>query len=320
MTTCPSRQKVKIRNRRSTGKQASFPPGTQVRLEWQPFPETDGEIYWPFDDTPLVCEEWGEDLSEQFRALVEGFAVFNPHATIRLDWFDERTTWEATDPGWKKWKPCQPTSPHWYELRHLERLIGAYITHGRDTGTDRLVNDFLEEFDGLKGSAKRSQVLTQAGLRRAKLSDLVAGDRLDSDRIAKLLDAMQEATRPVTPRRLGVIGEAHLKARLLAMGVQENSFRYSRRLAKDGLPGVLESAFGWLGEHASDRRKICAGANWSSAIKNPFRSFGNTGEGLETKLANLRVTRNEPVVVVLHLAHPRVEYTDRVKSALIVGG
>jgi hypothetical protein len=32
------------------------------------------------------------------------------------------------------------------------------------------------------------------------------------------------------------------------------------------------------------------------------------------------VTRDEPVVFVLHLAHPRVEYTDRGKSALVIGG
>jgi hypothetical protein len=32
------------------------------------------------------------------------------------------------------------------------------------------------------------------------------------------------------------------------------------------------------------------------------------------------VTANEPVVVVVHLAHPRVEYTDRGKSALVIGG
>jgi len=81
---------------------------------------------------------------------------------------------------------------------------------------------------------------------------------------------------------------------------------------------VLESAFGWLGEAAKDQRKIYTGANWSSTIKNPFRSFGSTGQGLETTLAKFRVTCNEPVVFVLHLAHPRVEYTDRGKSALII--
>src|SRR5262245_38621169 len=86
------------------------------------------------------------------------------------------------------------------------------------------------------------------------------------------------------------------------------------------VPWVLESAFGWRGKDAQDERRIYTGANWSAAIKNPFRAFGSTGEGMETTLANLRATRNEPIVFVLHLACPRVEYTDRGKSALVIGG
>jgi hypothetical protein len=112
-----------------------------------------------------------------------------------------------------------------------------------------------------------------------------------------------------------------LKERLLQMGIVPSSFRYSKQMCKDDnkLPWVLESAFGWLGEASEDERKIVTGANWSAAIRNPFRSFGATGEGLETLLARMKATSNEPVVFVLHLAHPRVEYSDRGKSALVMG-
>jgi hypothetical protein len=229
--------------------------------------------------------------------------------------------------------PSQPTSIHWYEPRHLERLIGAYITHEREVGADRLVSELLSEFDGLSGSARRTKVLTAAGLKRVRLSEFVVDGRLDTDRIGQLLDAMRGHTRPVNPKRLGLIGEEHLRQRLLGMGVVPESFRYSQKLSgksknlpseADGkasfLPWVVESAFGWLGAKAEDERKIVTGANWSAAIKNPFRSFGATGEGLETTLAQLRATRAEPVVFVLHLACPRVEYTDRGKSALVIGG
>ena len=104
------------------------------------------------------------------------------------------------------------------------------------------------------------------------------------------------------------------------MGVQPDSFGYSKKLSRDGLPYVLESAFGWLGDESEDSRRIFAGANWSAAIKNPFRSFGSTGEGLEAALNQQRAGRSEPIVFVLHLAHPRVQYTDRGKSALVIGG
>ena len=121
------------------------------------------------------------------------------------------------------------------------------------------------------------------------------------------------------------------------MGVQPGSFRYARKLS-DGkcketqiaaagesklystVPWVLESAFGLKGGAPEKNRSIFAGANWSAAIKNPFRSFGATGEGLEAALSDLKAGADEPIVYVLHLAHPRVEYTDRGKSALVIGG
>jgi hypothetical protein len=265
-------------------------------------------------------------MAERFYMLVEGFALFNPHATIRLDYFGTTAAWDATNPSWKKWRPKDPTSPHWYEQRHLERLIGAYITRDRDSGTDRLVSDFVAEFDGLSGSQKRSKVLTEAGLKRSKLSDLVVDGQFDSQRIAKLLAAMQRHTRPVQSKRLGVIGEDHLRERLLKMGVKPGSFRYAPHFAKPDdqaggfVPSVIEVAFGYRGEAEGTERRIYTGANWSTAISNPFRTFGGTGEGLETVLADMRATREEPIVYVAHLAHPRIEYRDRGKSAIVLGG
>ena len=169
-------------------------------------------VLWPFDDLQVLDDEWDyPPFAERFRGLIEGFALFNPHATIRLNWFGITKTWKATDPTWEKWRPCQPTSSHWYELRHMERLIGAYVTHDRDAGADRLVSDFVAEFDGLTGSQKRSKLLAETDLKRIRLSEFVIGDRLDSDRIAMLLASMQRQTRPVNPERLGIIGEEHLQ-------------------------------------------------------------------------------------------------------------
>ena len=222
--------------------------------------------------------------------LVEGFALFNPHATITLDWFGEKTTWKATNTAWKKWKPSDPTSAHWYELPHLERLVGAYVTLDREKGTDRLVSDFVAEFDGLSGSRKRTLVLDSAGLFRARLSELVAGDQFDHERIGKLLAAMQKNSRPVQSARLGVIGEDHLRTRLLKMGVEQKSFRYRRKLAKSKnpqggagdqlasfFPYVVETAFGYLGSQSADRRRIYTGANWSADHRQSLSLFRRHG-------------------------------------------
>ena len=300
------------RSERGTKKQG-LSAGTLIRVEWAPRQDDDGGATWPFGDSAI------QRFERRFRMLVEGYSVFNPHATIELDWFGVCTKWTATNPAWQKWKPCKPTSPHWYELRHLERLIGAYITHDREAGSDRLVSDFIAEFDGLTGSQKRSKVLDDADMRRVKLSELVVDGHLDSQRIARLLRAMQARTRPVKSKRLGIIGEGHMRTRLLEMGIEPESFNYSSKLSKDGLPQVLECAFGCLGD-GDKTRQIFSGANWGAAIHSPFRTFADTGEGLEAVLSDVRAGRHEPIVFVLHLAHPRVEYTDRGKSALVIGG
>jgi hypothetical protein len=295
--------------------------GTTVRLQWQEKRDPDGDVVWPFGDLrPQAVHRDGASFAERFHRLIEAYSLFNPHLTLTLDWFGETSTWKPTDKAWTKWLPTWPTSAHWYEQRHLARLIEAYVAHDRDRQADRLVSQFVSEFNGLTGSRKRTRVLDAAGLKRAKLSDLVAGDRLDHGRVGKLLSAMQANSTPVKAKALGVIGETHFKARLLALGVVPESFRYSRKLARDGLPWMLETAFGWRGQDSRDRRLIYSGANWSGAITNPFRSFGSTGEGLETLLSDQWATADEPVVLAVHLAQPRVEYLDRGKSSLVVGG
>jgi hypothetical protein len=83
------------------------------------------------------------------------------------------------------------------------------------------------------------------------------------------------------------------------------------------LPWVIETAFGYCPGKAT--RRIIAGVNFSVAVGNPFRSFhGYGGEGLEAQLQQLRAGRDEPIIFVLHYACPRVEFTDRGKTALII--
>jgi hypothetical protein len=308
--------------------------GTEVRLVWGAPSNSRAKLSWPFD--PNRGEGDSEEIVEPILRLLEGYAIFNPHASFRLKLFGREMEWNASDTEWQKWKPHRPTSAHWYELRHLKRLIGAYVTHDRDCGSDRLISDFIGEFNGFTGSKKRATVLGETGSHRMRLSELVAGGTFNSELIAHLLASMQKHSRPIKSESLGVIGEEHLRARLLAMGVQPKSFQYARRLGDpksknspgrsaekasfiSGIPFVVESAFGWLGPNAAADRRIYSGANWSAAISNPFRSFGTNREGLEAALADLRAGQAEPIVFVLHLAQPRIEYTDRGKSALLIG-
>jgi hypothetical protein len=116
-----------------------------------------------------------------------------------------------------------------------------------------------------------------------------------------------------------LIGKNHLLARFEAVGVHKETFKYKKAVGEiNGLPWVVETAFGYCPGNVTNRR-IITGVNFSVAVGNPFRSFrGYGGEGLEAQLQQLRAGSNEPIVFVLHYTCPRVEFTDRGKTALII--
>ena len=195
---------------------------------------------------------------------------------------------------------------------------GAFVV---SSGRVRLVREFIKEFAGLTGSAKQKLVLDETGLARAPISSLFESDGAPKhDIIGRLLAALKRHSKPVRPEALGVIGREHLRALFTGAGANPNSFRYKRSVGidEDGLPCVVETAFGFA--PGQQGRRIITGANWSVGLTNPFRSFGRHSEGLESVLVEARARSGEPIILLVHLACPRIEYTDRGKSAIVVKG
>ena len=88
---------------------------------------------------------------------------------------------------------------------------------------------------------------------------------------------------------------------------------------------MVEFAFGihrdGLTAGSGPDRSFIAGVNWSPGINNPFRSIGKSGDGLDAILARTSApVMTLPSSVCLHVACPRVAYTDRGKSAIVVDG
>ncbi len=295
--------------------------GTLIRIEWEPRSDNE-QVLWPFEDVcPVKAgDKWYWSLRDLAKSLLRGFMLFNPHLELSVNWFGQKWAVKATDSTWRKWQPNHPTSSHWYEREHFERLIGAYIAADQDRGASRTVAAFVAEFDGLTGSQKRKRVLDEVRLlKREPLTVLTDENGFRRELVDQLLAAMRKHTRPVKPIRLGSIGRDHLLSRFTEAGCDPEQFQYSKRVGiENGLPYVLESAFAWRGDVAAERREIVAGANWSAAIKNPFRSFGSTGEGLEAHLSELKAGAREPILFALHLAHPRIQFADRGKSSIVL--
>jgi hypothetical protein len=169
------------------------------------------------------------------------------------------------------------------------------------------LRDFVGKFAGLARSNKRKDVLAAAGLTGATLRDLVDGKDLDMAAVQKLVRAMQRESRPVKPQALGVIGEEHL-ARCLARdhGVDPESVRYKKAAGESlGLPFVLEVAFGVKAQAGG--RDLIAGLNWSPALGLPFPELWEL-------LGEMRLDQHDPVTLLVHLACPRLVFTDHGKS------
>src|SRR5439155_11039592 len=131
--------------------------------------------------------------------------------------------------SWEKYRACEPTSAHWYDLSRFERYIAAHVARDADTGRERLVREFLAELRGFSGSAKQKLVLDETGMSRAALASLFGADGAPRrNDIARLLAACQKHSRPVTPQALGLIGRDHLLACFREAGVHEKTFNYGK--------------------------------------------------------------------------------------------
>ena len=137
---------------------------------------------------------------------------------------------------------------------------------------------------------------------------------------------MKRHSAPVPPKHLGVIGREHLKARFLAAGGAEETFKYERQTGvSQDIPYVIECAFGLhqsgldgrSAREAPDRhRRQLVGRNPKSIskVRKDRRRPG--------KQARLRCGRTptQPVIFALHLASAHIQYADRGKSSIIVDG
>ena len=259
----------------------------------------------------------------RFLALAESYAWLNPHLTLKVKWHGKvRINIKASNPNWKKWLPSWPTCPHWYDVSRFRRYMAAHIAN-RATIT---VREFISEFRGMTGPRSRKPCWLKPALRMF--------------RCIIFLDCIKPTPRTFrscwphlssTPSRcaLPISASSGKSISLPAWKRRAVIPKHSRTIDASAKPmacrASIEFAFGihrdglTAGGRGPDR-KFITGVNWSPGINNPFRSIGKSGEGLDAILENVRASHGAPVIGCLHLACPRVAYTDRGKSAIVVEG
>jgi hypothetical protein len=297
-----------------TTKRSTVARGTRIKVELPRFREY-GVVGFEVD---IIGNR-----KDSFLRLAESYAWLNPHLSLRVAWNGEGLIdIKASNPAWQKWLPSWPTCPHWYDQSRFRRYMAAHIAHrGNIT-----VREFISEFRGMTGTAKQKQILAETGASHISLHSFFGIHKANSKNIAKLLASLKQHTKPVRPADLGLIGKEHLYALMERAGGDPKTFTYNRSVGEtSGIPRVVEFAFGIHRDGLSNagygpRRKVITGVNWSPGINNPFRQLGHGGEGLDAILSEVRANISQPVIALLHLACPRVAYTDRGKSAIVVEG
>jgi DNA topoisomerase VI subunit B len=268
--------------------------GTSIKIEW---PEL----------TSLVSGQSSDSYEHEYRtkypiacALVDQFHAFNPHATFSVN----GKVYPATDPTWEKWSPDMPTSAHWYNPDTLRNLIAAYIASEQDGGRMRTVREFVSEFRGLSSTVKQKEV--SADWSGDHLHDYVKDGDVDREFVSALLGRMQKSSNAPKPRALGIIGKEHFTAWMKGHGATESSIKYVCKKGIDGLPYMIETAFGVFKEDST--HLIVTGFNWSPVLT------GDPDPTIRQMVQNARIDPHDPVLLMIHIARPRFEFMDRGKT------
>jgi hypothetical protein len=143
------------------------------------------------------------------------FALFNPHAAVRIrefdsgaehaqnGWLEKRNSYGRSvsfPEEWRKFLPGDLVFPWWYTPDTLGRLIGRFTS--REDGAKLSLCMFVQRFRGLSGTAKAGRFAKEFPEIRT-LSDFEGGPGL----IARLLEAMRAETTTPSPGVLGSVGE-----------------------------------------------------------------------------------------------------------------
>jgi len=259
----------------------------------------------------------GDDLCSGIMRMTVAYMAFNPHLSLSPTWHGEAYgQHQPSDPAWAKWRPCDPTSVHWYTADKFAERVKRCIAADRAAGQDRPVSQFVQTFDGMSGSAVRRDLLAECGLTRTGLSALAPDGEPDIELIGQLRDAMQSRAKVVPAKRLGLIGKEHLQRIAADCDGDLDTFRYVKVLHDDeSSPGVTEIGFA---VRPSDKgRFMLCGVNWSAALRNPFRlRHGSFDSSLDALLQQQYAGDDEPVVLIIHHVQVGATYTDRGKGTL----
>lgn len=197
-----------------------------------------------------------------------------------------------------------PSSAHWYGVGDLTRHINTL----RSNRQDLTITQFVRGFAKLN---RKTKAITEV-VDVSRLSEF----EVEDPRIAKLLDAMQQAAPPPKPSNLRFLGEDRIKEFFGLDHIEYKRITGSYSHAEAIIPYSIETAFAYTGTE----RKIRVAINGSPAYEMPFDDWLTVKEvsasGLNSFLEQLKVERSDPVTIVIGLTCPNPQFSNKAKTKL----
>lgn len=264
--------------------------GTTVRVAW---PDALKDLRFPPE---------GPDVE----TLVWRYSLCNPHATITATWpgIGDPLGHPPTNPDFRKWKPNNPPSAHWFNLDQFQRFLCAFLA----SRPEMLVKEFLLQFAGMTSTRYQKEILDAQGLQRTTIVDAFTDDgNVLTEMVTALHDAICACGDPVKAVRLGPIGkEIGLTRQPLAI---PEWFSYKKVIIEEEhRPFIAEAWFIAYNSGEATSEELVA-LNHSPLLQFSDDTFHHC-------LASNDVDDDDPVTVVLHMACPSFNFTDRGKSRI----
>nr|MBC8223529.1 hypothetical protein [Candidatus Bathyarchaeota archaeon] len=280
---------------------------------------------------PVYRDHWG--WNQAYVDLLQGYAMFNPEADFELSLSHSRKDGPIhvryPSVGERKRVFKGRPSIHWFGRSEFAQLVWAKIRAVNGGGRDESLRSFIGGFRGLSSFDRINDVLGSAGASEDVLNVSDLADR--EDLVERLFDAMKRCSMEPKPYVLGEIGEEPMRKRLEQIFKEPEELRHNvaKGIYKDGstrIPYAVEIAVAVYPENTGKKKRVIVGINNAPCLgHNPFdrctlhwsqKGEENTAWGVNGLLEKYGIKKEEPVVVVIHLISPRVEYTSYGKSEL----
>jgi len=221
--------------------------------------------------------------------------------------------------------PTDLTSPHWYSVKALERLLFSYIADARNGGRDLPLREFVRQFRGLSGTQKAKVVV--AGFPGMKyLSDFEKAPGA----VAELLVRMREESKAPSHDVLGMVGEEHFRVCFEEWYGAERFWYTKAKGETYGTPYLFEVAVAQT-EEAGD---LFTAMNFSPTFDDPLaaarlESPEFAAYGIKSFLSQAHASpypeyywegATTRTAVAVHLVTPAPVFLDRGKTRLQLEG